>query len=222
MTDRISVSRRRSLNWAFGPIILDSFEWPSGRCRTAPLGEIRTRQMPNTYQYRSPLFDSMPNRSRFANRQDSQPVQMINGQSYNQPGIIPMYDNQAVQATTRPRNHHYVRHQQVPTSQSFSSPELAQTPPRQSIQPLQPKLAPQASVSPAKRLELNLKVIQRHDPTIYRILDQIPYAILYKYTILRDPDGSNASGSWEKSEMEGSMFIFERFESFRMAQIIPG
>jgi len=33
----------------------------------------------------------------------------------------------------------------------------------------------------AKRLQLNLKVLQRHDPSIVEILDSTSYVVLYKY-----------------------------------------
>lgn len=47
---------------------------------------------------------------------------------------------------------------------------------------------------------LNLKVLQRHDPSIVSIIDSATYVVLYHY----EPDG------WKKEGVEGSMFIFRR------------
>ncbi|KDQ10421.1 hypothetical protein BOTBODRAFT_36326 [Botryobasidium botryosum FD-172 SS1] len=67
---------------------------------------------------------------------------------------------------------------------------------------------PQASMSPASRLAWNLKVLQRHDPSIHSILDQVSYAVLYNYNFDTNSDGSLVG--WEKRGVEGSMFIYER------------
>lgn len=47
---------------------------------------------------------------------------------------------------------------------------------------------------------LNLKVLQRHDPSIVSIVDSATYVVLYAY------DGED----WIKEGIEGSMFIFKR------------
>ena len=47
---------------------------------------------------------------------------------------------------------------------------------------------------------LNLKVLQRHDPSIISIIDSATYVVLYHY------DGDD----WQKEGIEGSMFIFRR------------
>ncbi|KAA1476573.1 hypothetical protein DENSPDRAFT_843560 [Dentipellis sp. KUC8613] len=55
-------------------------------------------------------------------------------------------------------------------------------------------------MSPALRYEQNLKVLRRHDPSIFSIFDQFSHVCLYHH------NGSK----WEKKGYEGSMFLFER------------
>jgi hypothetical protein len=47
---------------------------------------------------------------------------------------------------------------------------------------------------------LNLKVLQRHDPSIESIIESATYVVLYHY----EDDG------WKKEGIEGSMFIYKR------------
>lgn len=47
---------------------------------------------------------------------------------------------------------------------------------------------------------LNLKVLQRHDPSIVDIIESATYVVLYHY----EDDG------WKKEGIEGSMFIYKR------------
>ncbi|CAE7177493.1 unnamed protein product [Rhizoctonia solani] len=58
----------------------------------------------------------------------------------------------------------------------------------------------ETSMSAASRKAWNLKVIQRHDPDILCIWDQVSYVMLMQY-----------SGSqWSKTSVEGSLFLFDR------------
>ncbi|KEP49685.1 mRNA-decapping enzyme subunit 1 [Rhizoctonia solani 123E] len=58
----------------------------------------------------------------------------------------------------------------------------------------------ETSMSAASRKAWNLKVIQRHDPDIICIWDQVSYVMLMQY-----------SGSqWSKTSVEGSLFLFDR------------
>lgn len=43
----------------------------------------------------------------------------------------------------------------------------------------------------AKRLQLNLKVLQRHDPSIVEILDSTSYVVLYKYVPAPNADAED-------------------------------
>ncbi|KAL7415125.1 hypothetical protein BDY24DRAFT_283837 [Mrakia frigida] len=49
---------------------------------------------------------------------------------------------------------------------------------------------------------MNLKVLQRHDPSILSIVDSATYVVLYHY--------DEKEGGWKKEGIEGSMFIFRR------------
>ncbi|CAE6429484.1 unnamed protein product [Rhizoctonia solani] len=55
-------------------------------------------------------------------------------------------------------------------------------------------------MSAASRKAWNLKVIQRHDPDIICIWDQVPYVMLMQYS----------STQWSKTSVEGSLFLFDR------------
>ncbi|KAF8315408.1 PH domain-like protein [Clavulina sp. PMI_390] len=73
-------------------------------------------------------------------------------------------------------------------------------------------------MAPEARLEWNLRVLRRHDPLITRIFDQAPYAVLYTFnhTHAHDPDGGKGrkyEGNWEKTGIEGTVFIVERNEA---------
>lgn len=78
------------------------------------------------------------------------------------------------------------------------------------------KLPPTVAMSADARLVWNLKILKRHDPCITRIFDQAPYAVLYTFnhTHAHDPDGGKGKkyeGTWEKSGIEGTVFIVERY-----------
>lgn len=67
------------------------------------------------------------------------------------------------------------------------------------------------------RLAWNLKILKRHDPLIMRIFDQAPYAVLYSFNHANahDPDGGKGrkyEGTWEKTGVEGTVFLIERFD----------
>lgn len=71
------------------------------------------------------------------------------------------------------------------------------------------------AMPPEARLEWNLRVLRRHDPLITRIFDQAPYAVLYTFNHAHahDPDGGKGrkyEGTWEKTGIEGTVFIIER------------
>lgn len=51
------------------------------------------------------------------------------------------------------------------------------------------------------RDELNLRVLQKQDPSIGRIVRQSPYVVLYTYSV--------ETGSWEKCPYEGTLFVYE-------------
>ncbi|KAF8601475.1 hypothetical protein BDV93DRAFT_231971 [Ceratobasidium sp. AG-I] len=58
----------------------------------------------------------------------------------------------------------------------------------------------ETSMPAASRKAWNLKVIQRHDPDILCIWDQVSYVMLMQYS----PSG------WTKTSVEGSLFLFDR------------
>ncbi|KAJ1301953.1 hypothetical protein OPQ81_000792 [Rhizoctonia solani] len=58
----------------------------------------------------------------------------------------------------------------------------------------------ETSMSSASRKAWNLKVIQRHDPDIICIWDQVSYVMLMQYTATQ----------WSKTSVEGSLFLFDR------------
>ncbi|KEQ63772.1 PH domain-like protein, partial [Aureobasidium melanogenum CBS 110374] len=47
--------------------------------------------------------------------------------------------------------------------------------------------------------ELNLSVLQRHDPSVHQILSVAPFAVVYTF--------NPASSSWEKQGTEGTLFV---------------
>ncbi|KAG8737350.1 hypothetical protein FRC10_008288 [Ceratobasidium sp. 414] len=61
----------------------------------------------------------------------------------------------------------------------------------------------ETSMSAASRKAWNLKVIQRHDPDILCIWDQVSYVMLMQYS----------SSGWAKTSVEGSLFLFDRSAS---------
>ncbi|KAG8689483.1 hypothetical protein FRC11_002370 [Ceratobasidium sp. 423] len=58
----------------------------------------------------------------------------------------------------------------------------------------------ETSMSAASRKAWNLKVIQRHDPDIICIWDQVSYVMLMQYSATQ----------WSKTSVEGSLFLFDR------------
>ena len=56
-----------------------------------------------------------------------------------------------------------------------------------------------------KNDNLNLKVVNRHYPAVRFILSIAPYAVIYTF--------SPSSSGWEKSGIEGTLFICELFPS---------
>ncbi|KAF8526528.1 Dcp1-like decapping family-domain-containing protein [Hysterangium stoloniferum] len=55
---------------------------------------------------------------------------------------------------------------------------------------------------PSSRYLHNLRVIQRHDPTITTLFDQFPHVCVYHHK----------GDEWQKKGCEGAMFLFERCE----------
>lgn len=70
-------------------------------------------------------------------------------------------------------------------------------------------------MSAEMRLAWNLKILKRHDPLITRIFDQAPYAVLYTFAHANNQNiesgqGKKYEGTWDKSGIEGTVFIIER------------
>ena len=88
------------------------------------------------------------------------------------------------------------------------------------------RLPPVMAMPPEARSVWNLKVLRRHDPLISRIFDQAPYGVLYTFNHAHahEPDGGKGrkyEGTWEKTGIEGTVFLVERFVSrpiFRSTQ----
>ncbi|KAG7548982.1 hypothetical protein FFLO_03095 [Filobasidium floriforme] len=57
-----------------------------------------------------------------------------------------------------------------------------------------------ATTTESARQAINLRTLQRCDPTIRTILDSASYVVLYKYL----------GGKWTKEGIEGSLFVYER------------
>lgn len=59
---------------------------------------------------------------------------------------------------------------------------------------------PQSAPIPARtNEELNLSVLQRHDPSVHQILSVAPFAVVYTF--------NPVSSSWEKQGTEGTLFV---------------
>lgn len=59
---------------------------------------------------------------------------------------------------------------------------------------------PAAAPIPARtNEELNLSVLQRHDPSVHQILSVAPYAVVYTF--------NTSSSAWEKQGTEGTLFV---------------
>jgi len=72
------------------------------------------------------------------------------------------------------------------------------------------------AMPPEARSVWNLKILRRHDPLISRIFDQAPYGVLYTFNHAHahEPDGGKGrkyEGTWEKTGIEGTVFLVERF-----------
>ena len=61
-----------------------------------------------------------------------------------------------------------------------------------------------------KNDDLNLKVVNRHYPAVRAILSIAPYAVIYAF--------SPSTSGWEKSGIEGTLFICELFPSVEGTQ----
>ncbi len=57
-----------------------------------------------------------------------------------------------------------------------------------------------ASQASAARQAINLRTLQRIDPTILSILEWASYVVLYTYV----------GGKWAKEGIEGSLFVYQR------------
>jgi hypothetical protein len=57
-----------------------------------------------------------------------------------------------------------------------------------------------ATTTESARQAINLRTLQRCDPSIRTILDSASYVVLYKYL----------GGKWTKEGIEGSLFVYER------------
>ena len=78
------------------------------------------------------------------------------------------------------------------------------------------RLPPVMAMPPEARSVWNLKILRRHDPLISRIFDQAPYGVLYTFNHAHahEPDGGKGrkyEGTWEKTGIEGTVFLVERF-----------
>ncbi|KIJ35294.1 hypothetical protein M422DRAFT_233014, partial [Sphaerobolus stellatus SS14] len=80
-----------------------------------------------------------------------------------------------------------------PRTKPYATPPTTNTPPMSL--PIK-----QEPMPPSSRYLHNLRVIQRHDPTITSLFDQFPHVCLYHHK----GDG------WQKKGVEGAMFLFER------------
>ncbi|KAG9653706.1 PH domain-like protein, partial [Aureobasidium melanogenum] len=60
-------------------------------------------------------------------------------------------------------------------------------------------LPPPAPIPARTNEELNLSVLQRHDPSVHQILSVAPFAVVYIF--------NPASSSWEKQGTEGTLFV---------------
>lgn len=64
-----------------------------------------------------------------------------------------------------------------------------------------------SSCPPAKGLDISLAALQRQDPYINNIVDVASQVALYTY--------NNRANEWEKTEVEGTLFIYTRLASPR-------
>ncbi|KAH0366170.1 PH domain-like protein, partial [Aureobasidium melanogenum] len=60
-------------------------------------------------------------------------------------------------------------------------------------------LPPAAPIPARTNEELNLSVLQRHDPSVHQILSVAPFAVVYTF--------NPVSSSWEKQGTEGTLFV---------------
>lgn len=94
-----------------------------------------------------------------------------------------------------------------PRSHSYTGPATAKTVPQEP-----PPFHPINSViSDERRAAHNLKVLQRHDPSIQAIHDQIPYAVIQ---LMKPRSGRSDEKSYWEHQLagpEGPLFFVERF-----------
>ncbi|KAG9670114.1 PH domain-like protein, partial [Aureobasidium melanogenum] len=72
-------------------------------------------------------------------------------------------------------------------------------------------LPPPAPIPARTNEELNLSVLQRHDPSVHQILSVAPFAVVYTF--------NPASSSWEKQGTEGTLFVCSLLPSVGGPQI---
>ncbi|RKP33516.1 hypothetical protein BJ085DRAFT_7119, partial [Dimargaris cristalligena] len=53
---------------------------------------------------------------------------------------------------------------------------------------------------------VNLSVLQRHDRSIVRLLDQSSHVVIYYF----DLHANQGQGGWAKKGVEGTLFLFQR------------
>jgi len=104
------------------------------------------------------------------------------------------YPRHPPQSSLQP--HSLQQYQQVAQASDYESDNAAY------LSDLPAPAAPEARTND----ELNLAVLQRHNPKIASILSIAPYAVLYEFNPHPEP-------SWNKSGIEGSLFI---------CQLVPG
>lgn len=77
----------------------------------------------------------------------------------------------------------------------------------------------------AKRLQLNLKVLQRHDPSIVEILDSTSYVVLYKYVPAPAPSDADSQDSpadmqWVRRAASVVVFVRRLLTCIRYAFVV--
>ncbi|KAL9105350.1 MAG: hypothetical protein Q9227_009470 [Pyrenula ochraceoflavens] len=92
--------------------------------------------------------------------------------------------------------HHQLHHHNPSLSHITQPSDYESDTPYFSENPLVPLAAPPP---PRSNEELNISVLQRHFPAVQSILSIAPYVVVYVF--------NSSSTSWEKSGIEGSMFV---------------
>lgn len=98
-------------------------------------------------------------------------------------------------------NSPHLTHARTHSSATSNHRSVLQKPPVVSA----PSPQPSSGMTAVSRYNQNLKVLRRNDPSIVSIIDQFSHVCLYHHN----------GAKWEKKGYEGSMFLFERFVSFR-------